>query len=658
MGLFHGAAHVDRETEWLEADGLGGFASGTTSGVRTRRYHALLLAAANPPADRRTLVQGFLATLETPAGSVELWPQVYGGGFSVGTEVDAVEFSREPWPTWRITTRLGVVRVEVFVPHGQPAAVVAFRLERPIAGARLEVRPLFSGRDFHGLHHQNESFDFGASDRDGVLRFAPYPGVPAVVFSTNAEFRRAPDWFRNFFYAEEEARGLDATEDLAVPGVLSFDLGAGEGLWVLAADLPGRLALEGVPAAAVVERLRSAERRRRGSFAGPLERAGDAYLVKRGRGRTIIAGYPWFGDWGRDTFISLRGLCLATGDLETARDILGAWAGVVSYGMLPNRFADEADVPPEYNSVDASLWYVLAADELLQAGRGVAGFGDDERRRLQHAIVDIVSGYASGTRYRIHCDQDGLLTAGEPGSQLTWMDAKLGDWVVTPRIGKPVEIQALWVHALHAAGRFDARFTSMASRARAEFEVRFWNAEREMLFDVVDEGHVPGAVDTACRPNQILAAGGLPRTLLSAERARKVVDAVERELWTPLGLRSLERGHPAYAPHYRGGVRERDAAYHQGTAWPWLTGPFVEAWVKSRGGTPEAKAEARARFVAPLYEHLERAGLGHVSEVVDGDAPHRFGGCPFQAWSLAELIRLERAVLALSSDDEANRDVA
>jgi glycogen debranching enzyme len=218
--------------------------------------------------------------------------------------------------------------------------------------------------------------------------------------------------------------------------------------------------------------------------------------------------------------------------------------------------------------------------------------------------------------------------------------------VITPRIGKPVEVQALWVHALLAAGRRDSRFLAAAESARAALRARFWNAERGMLYDVVDENHVPGRVDAACRPNQLFAAGGLPVTLLTPDRARLVVDAVARELWTPLGLRTLERGHPAYRPRYEGGVVARDAAYHQGSAWPWLLGPFVEAWVKSRGGTRLAKAEARLRFVTPLREHLREAGLGHVSELVDAEPPHRPRGCPFQAWSLSELIRLERVVLA------------
>ncbi len=639
-------AGATRDDEWLEADGLGGFASGTTLGVRTRRYHALLLAAANPPADRRTLVQGFVARLVTERGSVELWPQAYAGGFTSGLDAESVEFALDPWPSSRIVTRLGVVLVEIFVPHGEPAVVVSLRLARSQPGARLELRPLLSGRDFHSTHHENAAFDFTAEPCGNALRFAPYPGVPAVLSLASGAYRHAPDWYRGFYYAEEAARGLDAEEDLATPGVLSFDLGSGEALWVLAADLPGRLALEHEEPSALVERLRNTECVRRAASASPLELACRAYVVKRGLGSTLIAGYPWFSDWGRDTFIALRGLCLATSDFGTARSILGQWAGVVSEGMLPNRFLDDAHGSAEFNSVDASLWFVLAADELLRSTAARTQMPPAEVRHLEKAILDIVAGYARGTRYQIRCDSDGLLAAGEAGVQLTWMDAKVGDWVVTPRIGKPVEIQALWAHALSSASRMDPRFVKAAGRARAALEARFWNPERGMLFDVIDDGHVPGRVDAACRPNQIFAAGGLPLTLLSRERARAVVDAVERELWTPAGMRSLERGHPAYTPHYGGGVRERDGAYHQGTVWPWLMGPFVEAWVKTRGATPEAKAEARARFVSPLLERLGRAGVGHVSEVADAEPPHRPGGCPFQAWSVAELIRLERVVLA------------
>lgn len=637
---------VDTVTEWLESDGLGGFASGTTSGIRTRRYHGLLLAAAAPPADRRMLVQGFVARLETERGHAELWPQAYGGGYTARGDVASVELQLEPWPRWRIHTHLGIsIDFELFVPHGLPAVALAFRSSEHTPGARLVVRPLFSGRDFHALQHENSAVDMQPKQQGAALRFEPYHGVPAILSLSNGEYRHAPDWYRNFFYAEEAARELDALEDLASPGELSFAVDRNEAVWLLAADTPGKPDLERGSALTLMARFRRDELTRRQSFASPLERSAHAYLVERGDGRTIIAGYPWFGDWGRDTFIALRGLCLAAGELETARAILAEWAGVVDHGMLPNRFPDDAASAPEFNSVDASLWFVLAADELLENPRAAGLIDASERAAIERAIRAIVTGYARGTRHGIRRDTDGLIACGEPGVQLTWMDAKVGDYVVTPRIGKPIEIQALWVHALEIAGKREQLFADWAAAARRALAQRFWNEERGMLFDVVDENHVPGDVDAACRPNQIFAAGGLPHTLLSAEHTRRVVDAVERELLTPLGLRSLERGDARYASHYQGGVRQRDGAYHQGTVWPWLLGPFVEAWVKVRGNTAEAKATARQRFLTPIYEHLSRAGLGHVSEIADAEPPFTPRGCPFQAWSLGELLRLERSVL-------------
>jgi predicted glycogen debranching enzyme len=312
--------------------------------------------------------------------------------------------------------------------------------------------------------------------------------------------------------------------------------------------------------------------------------------------------------------------------------------------MVPNRFPDASE-QPEYNAVDASLWYVITAYELVQAARadGIA-LAAAEQQRLQHAISQIVVGYRAGTRFGIRMDADGLLAAGVPGVQLTWMDAKVGDWVVTPRIGKPVEVQALWLNALRIAGSSWPEYCALYRHALASFQLRFWNEAAGCLYDVVDVDHVAGRNDPAVRPNQILAVGGLPYQVLVEPYARRVVDMVERRLLTPLGLRSLAPGEPGYAPHYGGGVPERDGAYHQGTAWPWLIGPFVEAWLRVRGDTAEAKREADQRFLSPLRDHLGVAGLGHVSEIADGDAPHRPGGCPFQAWSLGELLRASRLV--------------
>ena len=638
--------------EWLETDGLGGFASGTVSGIRTRRYHALLLAATQPPAGRMVLVNGLDASVELngPAGAaapVYLSRQHYApdtvapsGGAELAT------FERDPWPTWTWQVAPGLrVSQEIFVPLGAPAAALRWRLLDPAPHAALTVRLFLSDRDFHALHHENPAFDFRGATAGPSVRWTPYPGVPSVTASSNGAYTEDPAWYRGFLYAEERDRGLDYVEDLASPGRFTWDLAAGEAVLLLSAGVTEPARPGEMPGAAW-RRLATAERRRRARLPSALERAAAAYVVRRGAGRTIIAGYPWFGDWGRDTLISLRGLCLATGRLTEARDILLEWAGQVSEGMLPNRFVDQGDTP-EFNTVDAALWYVVAVHEYLAAA-GARGAGSPSRRdraRLQAACLAIVSGYGRGTRYGIRMDGDGLLAAGEPGVQLTWMDAKVGDWVVTPRIGKPVEVQALWLNAVRIAAAWDATWTAVHDRGRLAFAERFWNDKLGRLNDVVDAEHRPGAVDASLRPNQIFAVGGLPYALLDGERACRVVEVVESTLWTPLGLRSLAPGDPQYAPHYEGGVRERDAAYHQGTAWPWLIGPFVEAWVRVRGGTAVARRQARRRFLEPLLAHLDQAGLGHISEIADAEPPHTPRGCPFQAWSVAEALRLDRVVL-------------
>jgi predicted glycogen debranching enzyme len=619
--------------------------------VRTRRYHALLLAAVTPPTGRFVLVNGLDAFVETAAGRFALSGQRYAGDVVHPDGPLRVEsFRSEPWPRW--TYRLGDdtrVEQEVFVTHERPQVVVCWRLVGHAQGeARLEVKPFLSGRDYHSLHHENAGFDFRPElAEDGRrLVWRPYPGLPGVVARSNGRYAHEPLWYRSFLYAEEQERGLDCVEDLAAPGSFHFDLARGEAVLVLAADLPDASQEAAPDALALAAALRAREQRRRARSADPLERAADAYLVRRGEGRTIVAGYPWFTDWGRDTFIAVRGLCFATGRFDDAKAILVEWAGAVSDGMLPNRFPDRAE-PPEYNSVDASLFYVVAVHELLRAASaGRARVARRERERLVAAVAAILDGHRRGTRHGIRRDADGLLAAGEPGVQLTWMDAKIGDRVITPRIGKPVEIQALWLNALRIGAGLEVASADEWERGRAAFRERFWSDATGALADVVDVDHVPGRVDLSFRPNQVLAVGGLPFPVLDGERARRVVDAVEARLMTPLGLRSIAPDEAGYRPRYGGGVVERDEAYHQGTVWPWLLGPFVEAWVRVRGGTPQAKRDARERFVAPLRQHLGAAGLGHVSEVADGDVPHRPGGCPFQAWSLGELLRIERQVLA------------
>ncbi|MEP7309122.1 MAG: amylo-alpha-1,6-glucosidase [Acidobacteriota bacterium] len=642
---------IDDQTEWLEADGLGGFASSTTAGIRTRRYHALLLTATTPPTGRMVLVNGFDAWVDTAAGSCALSTQRYAPDVKHPDGASHItDFTSDLWPTWEFEVADGTgVRQELLVQHGTGAVVIVWTLVRSGGPVIIRARPFLSGRDYHALHHENEAFRFGAAVSEAMVRFSSYDGVPDVVSLSNGDYRHAPDWYRRFLYTAERERGLDDTEDLASPGELSWPLSrAGDqAVWVLSpAGAAPPKALTADEVVALVADVRRGERQRRERFPTAVDRAADAYLVRRGAGKTIVAGYPWFTDWGRDTFIAIRGLCLATGRLDEAREILVEWAGAVSEGMLPNRFPDHGEAP-EFNSVDASLWYVVAAHELMQRARNSTKLlTSNQRQALESAVTQIVGGYARGTRFGIRMDADGLLSAGVPGVQLTWMDARVGDRVITPRIGKPVEIQALWLNALSVASQFEPHWRDAFDNGRRSFGDRFWNEDLGQLADVVDVDHVPGTRDDACRPNQILAVGGLPVALLDEARARRVVDAVEQRLLTPIGLRSLAPGEPGYAPHYQGDASARDAVYHQGTVWPWLMGPFVEAWVRVRGNTTTARREARQRFMTPLLAHLQSAGLGHVSEVTDAEALFAPKGCPFQAWSLAELLRLNRVVLA------------
>lgn len=638
--------------EWLESDGRGGFASGTVSGIRTRRYHTLLLTATTPPTGRMALVNGFDAWIETPRGKFALTSQRYAPDVIHPDGANRIkEFSIEPWPTWQFTFEDGTkLTQEIFVSGESSITAIAWRVYGESKNVRLFVRPFVSGRDYHSLHHENDGFNFTPTPNGEKVLFRPYDGVPGfyAMFSSNGHYTHEPLWYRSFLYAEERARGLDDTEDLASPGIFEWDLSAGEAVWLLTtSDSPALSRKRDLSVRRFYECLRENEKLRRAEFATPLHRAADAYIVNGRNGKTIMAGYPWFTDWGRDTFIALRGLCLATGRLVDARDVLLAWTDSVSEGMLPNRFPDHGE-QPEYNSVDASLWFVIAAHELIQATGGSGIVSAEQKHKLQNSIEAILEGYSRGTRFGIRMDDDGLLSAGERGVQLTWMDAKVGEWVVTPRAGKPVEIQALWLNALKIASQFSPGWQKHFERGLKSFRDKFWDEDRGCLFDVIDANLRAGENDATIRPNQIFAVGGLPFQLLEGERAKRVVAVAEEKLLTPLGLRSLAPGEPDYKPRYEGGVWQRDGAYHQGTVWPWLIGPFVEAWVRVRGNTAAAKSEARKKFLAPLLAHLDEAGLGHVCEIADADAPHTPRGCPWQAWSVGEVLRLDQIILAES----------
>jgi predicted glycogen debranching enzyme len=463
---------------------------------------------------------------------------------------------------------------------------------------------------------------------------------PLYLAHTTGDVQQTGNWYRNFEYTVEQERGLDYQEDLFNPLVFTFDLNRNA--------QPAIVASTAQQSADWAEEMRKAEveRRQRLVAAAPsddpfvrqLVEAADQFIVSRGDQSTVIAGYHWFSDWGRDTMIALPGLTLATERYDAAKSILLAFAASVDRGMLPNRFPDAGETP-EYNTVDASLWFFEATRALL------SHTGDYEfvRTRLYDILADIIAWHERGTRYGIRVDGDGLLMAGEPGVQLTWMDAKVGDWVVTPRQGKPVEIQALWYNALRTMEQFAEKFghesdrahyQEVADRAQRHFLELFWNASTGCLYDVVN-GEVR---DTPVRPNQIFVVS-LCHKMLPPEKAVSVVNVVERELLTPYGLRSLAPGDPQYHGRYEGNPHSRDSAYHQGTVWPWLLGPFITAYLEVNGRSAAARAQAE-QWLAEFRRFIEEDGLGQIPEVFDGDAPHRAGGCLAQAWSVAELLRV------------------
>ncbi len=656
-----GSRWTDR-SEWLEADGLGGFASGTVGGLRTRRHHALLLTATAPPTARFVLLNGFDAWLETDAGTFNLSAQRYTPDVLAPDvarrQIEA--FSTEPWPRWRFRLPDGTcVSQEIFVPHGASAVVCAWKLETPLPHARLYVRLFLSGRPDDALHRANDSFR-GEGIVDGeCVTWRTYDKVPGLVVQSNGRYERGFNWYYNFLYEEDHARGMDCTEDLAAPGIFTFDLSHGDAVLLAATDRyvthvsrPGRPTVESVDA------LRSAERERRAAFASRLHRSADVYIVRHNEARTIIAGYPWHSDRGRETFIAMRGLCLSSGRLDVAREILLAWAERVSGGMLPDRLTHPGE-PQSFSQVDTSLWFVVAVHDWLGSMKA-ARVAVDARveEALLEAVQAILLGYAHGTRLEIRMDHDGLIAAGVQDVPLTWMDAKAGDWVVTPRRGKAVEVQALWLNALQFGRTFDRSWERKLQKSGAAFVKRFWNDALGCLYDLVDVDGRPGAVDESLRPNQILAVGGLPYRVLPDAQSAAVVGRVEQHLWTPLGLRTLAPESPGFVGRYQGAALTRDAAAHQGTVWPWLIGPFVEAWMRVNSGRAAARSEARERFMRPLLDHLNLAGLDHLSELADGVAPHTPRGCPFSACSMGELLRLELDVLQAAPGGRLSQAIA
>lgn len=648
--------------EWLETNGIGGFASSTIVGLNTRRYHGLLVAATKPPVGRYVLLSKLEETLFIEGHAIDLSANRYPGAVHPQGHRYLKQFRLDPFPVFTYDIEGLEIEKSIFMVQGENTAVVQYELtknnhpESP-KSLRLEVRPLIAFRDYHSTTHENDALNGAVEQHKGSVSITPYQGLPTLHLAHNArELAKIGDWYRNFQYDAERERGLDFQEDLFNPLVFQFDLRMRRHAAIVASTEQRDASLaEAYRQKEIVRRQNvAATSPIEDTFAQALTSAADQYLVSRQQEKTVIAGYHWFSDWGRDTMIALPGLTLPTGKHEVAKSILRTFARNVNQGMLPNRFPDAGETP-EYNTADATLWFFEAARAYL------AYTGDFEflQNELYAVFAEIIAWHVRGTRYGIKVDPAGLLTSGEPGVQLTWMDAKVGDWVVTPRRGKPVEIQALWYNALRImedlaqwfgddAGR--KRYGNMATVASWAFNRLFWNESAGCLYDVVNGG----PPDPSICPNQIFAVS-LPYSMLSAERAKAVVERVREHLLTPYGLRSLAPSDLQYRGHYTGGPAERDGAYHQGTVWPWLLGPFITAHIKVNGGSESAREQA-ADWLKPLHNHVAEAGLGHISEIFEGDAPHRPSGCIAQAWSVAEILRAyAEDVKGITPDAKAQR---
>lgn len=636
--------------EWLETNGQGGFAFGTVSGAATRRYHSYLTAALNPPVGRYALVAKFEETLEINGEFFELSSNNYPGTvYPKGYEF-LTSFRLDPFPIW--TFRCGDILLEkrLFMPKGRNATVVrystskhAFKTKQKI---RLKVRPLISCKDFHTIIRRGDLPATGYKIQDGVIEMQPDPSIDAVIFFSHNAASVIPTgyWYENFQYLIEAERGFDYSEDLYQPFEMEFDFRRDVSVIIST----GR----SIEAAAAAELEKSEINRRKKilqrsglqtEFEKSLVLAADQFIVARGNGNTIIAGYPWFSDWGRDTMISLSGLALVTNRNETARSILIEYTKYVSEGMIPNRFPDKGE-SPDYNTADATLWYFEAVRAYVEKT------GDIElvETHLYKTLAEIIRWHLNGTRYQIRVDTDGLLQAGTPQTQLTWMDAKSGERVFTPRNGKPVELQALWYNALRSMADFAevlgydderVRFDSLANLTRFSFNAVFWNVDAGCLYDVVENGRR----DASVRPNQLFAIA-LPHPVLERRHWRTVVDRVRSDLLTPFGLRTLSPADPNYVGCYEGPPASRDAAYHQGTVWAWLMGPFIDAFRRAYAEEKDVESESLG-LLAAFEDHLKTACLGQISEIFDGDPPHTPRGCPAQAWSVAEILRVYSTIL-------------
>ncbi len=643
--------------EWLITNGLGGYASGTVIGANTRRYHGLLVHPKRPPVERCVLLSGILEKVILPDGPVELANfefnhNVHPRGFEHLKEFDYAIAPPRPWV--QFVYRLGEIELtkRIILCHGHPLAQIEYRLDAPgDPSVQIDFLPLLACRDFHGLRRRRmgEVFDVDGDPRCAVwvadkldpelsLALIPHAEEPSQV----VRYDHQPDWWLNFRYRVEAERGQACGEDLfgsgwwrtrlRPGGKLTWSVVANSTSLIDAYNLLGMTA--DTPPVAAPSPDPDLVRRQ-------LTDAADQFVVRRLRAggkpsTTILAGYHWFADWGRDTFIALPGLLLTPGRYAEALEVLRTFAEKQRDGLIPNRFSDYGD-ECDYNSIDASLWFVHAVDHYVRLTDDQASW----RSVLGPACAAVARAFEEGTEFETHVDEDGLVRCGTEATQITWMDAKQGDVTFTPRHGKPVEINALWYHVLcilaERLGAIDAdladHYRELARRTGGRFAPTYWNERDRCLFDCVRETDI----DASIRPNQIFAVS-LPHSPLSREHQQAVVQCVEEHLWTPYGLRSLSPKSPQYRGRYEGDPFQRDSAYHQGTVWAWLAGPFIEATLRIDDFSDDARERGRQRL-QPLIEHLGQAGLGSISEIFDGDPPHRPRGCIAQAWSVAEVLR-------------------
>ena len=633
--------------EWLEANGIGGYASSTLSNAHSRRYHGLLVAASPIPTGRTVLVSKMDETILKDGKQIHLGSNRYENAIFPEGYKHLTAFQKELYPEWTYQVDGITLRKSLIQVHGKNTTLIRYEVLQADSSFQMYFQPFLAARDYHSVGKMNTHFHWDVQFQNGIFHNRPYGNELEVYIQVpNSNYHHHPEWYLNLRYEEELNRGLEYNEDLICHGDFEIQLNPGDTIFlVLSTENPESINAEKEFEGEVQRRLDLLESTPRNPITDQLVLAADQFLVERPiynadntktEGATVIAGYPWFTDWGRDTMISLPGLCISTRRFNEAKKIIKAFAQSVDQGMLPNFFSDKNGLA-EFNNADGTLWYFQAIYHYNKATQ------DKEfvLKEILPVLENIIEWHFKGTRYNIYQDpNDHLLFAGERGQQLTWMDARIGDWVVTPRMGKPVEIQALWYNALCILDELfeesgditkSRLYSQKAGLVKESFEKNFWFEAGQYLYDGIDENN--SLVETF-RPNQLFAIS-LPFPIIGIDKAKLIMEKIKAFLYTPVGIRSLTQNHPQYRGYYGGDQFHRDSTYHQGTVWSWLLGPYIDALVKIQTPKEELK-----KIVEDFSFHFSEGGIGTISEIFDGDNPHEPKGCFAQAWSVAELLRV------------------